>query len=72
MKDSTKPRTREENPDHIIIHLVTNDLISDSPEGVGKSIADLAKNLFHDNRKVTVSGIIPRNDKWDNKITRQN
>ena len=69
MKDYTKPCTREENPDHIILHVGTNDLISDnSPERTGKSVVDLGKNLFHDNRKVTVSGIItPRNDEWNNK-----
>ena len=68
MKDYTKPCTREENPDHIILHVGTNDLSSDnSPERVRKPIVDLAKNLFHDNRKVTISGIIPRNDEWNNK-----
>ena len=68
MKDYAKPCTREDNPDHIIIHVRTNDWSSDnSPERVGKSIVDLAKNLFHDNRKVTISGIIPRNDEWNNK-----
>ena len=64
MKDYAKPCTREENPDHIILHVGTNDLSSDnSPERVGKSIVD----LFQDNRKVTISGIIPRNDEWNNK-----
>ena len=43
-------------------------MISDnSPERVRKSIVDLAKNLFHDNRKVTIFSIIPRNDEWNNK-----
>ena len=27
-----------------------------------KSIIDLAKNLANDKRKITISGIIPRND----------
>ena len=46
MKDYAKLCTREENPDHIILHTRTNDQISgNSPEPVGKSIADLAKNL---------------------------
>ena len=68
MKDYTKPCAREENPGHIILHVGTNDLISDnSLERVGKSIIDLAKNLFHDNRKVTISGVIPRNDEWNSK-----
>ena len=64
MKDHTKPCTREKNPDHIILHAGgTNDLISgNSPERVGKVIVDLTKNLFHDNRKVGICGIIPRND----------
>ena len=63
MKDYTKPCTREENLDHIILYVRTNDRNSDnSLERVGKSIVDSAKNLFHDNRKVTISGIIPRND----------
>ena len=63
MNGYTKPSAREENPDHIILHVGTNDLISDnSLERVGKSIIDLAKNLFHNNRKVTISGVIPRND----------
>ena len=68
MKDYTKPCTREENPDHIILLVGTNDLSSDnSSEQVGKSILDLTKNLFHDNRKVTIFGIIPRNNEWNNK-----
>ena len=68
MKDYTKPCALEENPGHIILHVGTNDLISDnSLERVGKSIIDLAKNLFHNNRKVTISGVIPRNDEWNNK-----
>ena len=68
MKDYAKLCTLEENPDDIILNVGTNDPVSDnSPERVGKTIVDLAKNLFHDNRKVTVSGVIPRNDKWNNK-----
>ena len=67
MKDYTKPCTREENPDHIILLVGTNDLSSDnSSEQVRKSILDLTKNLFHDNRKV-IFGIIPRNNEWNNK-----
>ena len=68
MKDHTKPCIREENPDHISFHAGTNDLISDnSPERVGKSIVDIAKNLFHEKRKVTISDITSRNDEWNNK-----
>ena len=63
LKDYTKPCTREENLDQIILPIGQNDLISNnSPERVGKLIVD----LFHNNRKVAVSGIIPRNDEWNN------
>ena len=45
MKDYTKPCAREEIPDYRILHVRTNDLISDnSPERVGKSVVDLAKS----------------------------
>ena len=64
MKDYTKPCTHEENPDRIILYVGISD---NSPEQVGKSIVDLVKNLFHDNRKVTISGLIPRNDEWNKK-----
>ena len=50
MKDYTNPCTREESPDHIILHFGINNLISDNSP-----------------RKVTVSGIMPRNDEWNNK-----
>ena len=47
---------------------IQGDLISDnSPEWVGKSTVGLGKHLFYDNRKVTVSGITPRNDEWNSK-----
>ena len=73
MKDYKKPCTRKKNPGHIILHVGTNDLSSDnSLEGFGKLIVDLAKMIlinrkFHDNRKVTISAIISRNDEWNNK-----
>ena len=50
----------------------TNELSSENDaERVGKSIVDLAKSLF-ENRKVTISGIIPRNDQWNNKAEQVN
>ena len=73
MKDYAKPCIREENPDHIILHVGTNDLSSENnAERVGKSIVDLAKSLLSENRKVTISGIIPRNDQWNFKAEEVN
>ena len=54
---------RDENPDHIILHVGTNDLNSENnPERVAKSSVDLAKRMVSGNRKVAVPGIIPRNE----------
>ena len=54
---------RDENPDHIILHVGTNDLNSkNNPESAAKSSVDLAKGMVSGNRKVSVPGIIPRNE----------
>ena len=47
MKDYVKPCIRDKNPDHIIMHIGTNDLdCKSNPEGVAKSIVDLAEVWF--------------------------
>ena len=53
------------DPDHIILHVGTNDL--NSEKNVSFSITDLAKGLVNDKRKITIPGIIPRDDEWNNK-----
>ena len=66
MKGCVKPCVRDENPDHIIMHARTNDLnFENIPEWLAKSITDLAKGVVSEKRKVTVSGIIPKNDEWN-------
>ena len=55
MKDYAKSCIREENPDHIILHVGTNDLISENNA-----------------ERVTISGIIPRNDHWNIKAEEVN
>ena len=73
MKDYVKPCVRDENQDHIIMHIGTNDLNSqNNPERVAKSIVDLAKGMVSQKKKVTVSGIIPRNDKQNKKAEKVN
>ena len=73
MKDYAKPCIREENPDHIILHVGTNDLSSENNvERVCKSIVDLVKSLLFENRKVIISGIIPQNDQWNIKAEEVN
>ena len=69
MKDYVKPCIREDNLDHIILHVETNELSSkNNAEKVGKSIVDPAKSPLSENQKVIISGIIPRNDEWNNKV----
>ena len=73
MNDNVKPCIRESNPGHIIFHVGTNDPPLDKgPNSVAQSIIRLAKSVVTDNRDVTVSSIIPRNDKWKNKVTEVN
>ena len=73
MKDYVNPYVKDENPDHLIMHVGTNNLNSKSnPERVAKSIVYLAKVTVSKERKVTVSGNIPRNDEWNRKTEELN
>ena len=72
MKDYAKPCSREDNLDHIILHVGTNELSFENDAGVGKSIVDLVKSLLSESRKVTISGIIPRNEQWNDKVEQVN
>ena len=57
----------------MIIHVGTNDLNSENnPQIVAKPIVDLAKGMVSGKRKVTLSGIIPRNDEWYKKTKKVN
>ena len=73
MKDYVKLCVRDENPDRIIMSVGTNDFNSEiNAERVAKSIADLAKGIVPEKRKVTVSGIIHRNDECNKKAEEVN
>ena len=57
-----KPKLREK-PDHIVLHVGTNDLVSDRPPDlIAKSILDVASSIKNENHDVTVSNIITRSD----------
>ena len=65
--------TLRENPDHITIHVGTNDLASNPPaEKVAESILDLASTLKSDSCSVAISNITVRNDKHRNKVAQVN
>ena len=73
MNDYVKPCIRENDPDHIIFHVGTNDIPSTkTPECIAQSISDLAKSVLSENCNVSVSNIIPRNDQWNNKVRKVN
>ena len=72
MKDHIKPTLREKR-DHIVLHLDTNDLVSDwVPDLIAKSIVDVASSMKNENRDVTVSNIITRADNFKEKTNEVN
>ena len=73
MNDYVKPCIRKNNPDHIILHVGTNDIpTSKDPLAIVQSIVDLAKNVMTQDGSVTISGTILRNDQWNNKVREVN
>ena len=72
MQDYVRPTLRE-NPDHVIIHIGTNDLTSNTPaKKVAESIIDLASMSKSDSCSVAISSITVRNDKHRNKVAQVN
>ena len=68
MKDYSKPYIKEDRPHHIILHAGTNDLASENnAERIAKSIENLAKGLVANDRTISVSSIVPRNDTLNGK-----
>ena len=63
LKDYFKPSLQENNPNHVSLHVGTNDLVSENiAERIEKSLVDLPKNSVKDRCSVSISSIIPRND----------
>ena len=68
MKDYSKPCIKEDRPHHTILHVGTNDLASENnAERIAKSIENLAKGLVANDRTISVSSIVPRNDTLNGK-----
>ena len=73
MKDYSKPCIKEDKPDHLILHVGTNDLASENnAERIAKPIVDFAKGLVADDRTISVSSIIPRNDNLNREAAEVN
>ena len=54
MKDHIKPTLREK-PDHIVLHVATNDLVSDRPPDlIANSILDVPSSMKNENHDATL------------------
>ena len=68
LKHYIKPKLRELDPEHVILHVATNNLNSLLPsKEIADGITDAAKSMKVDNRNITISTIIPRDDMLNNK-----
>ena len=69
MNDYVKPTLRDFNPEHIILHVGTNDLNSErTASQFAKSIIDLGQSLKTDTNTITISLIVPRYNNLNNKL----
>ena len=72
MTDYMKPSLRE-NPNHFILHVGTNDLISNnSAKCIAESIIEKAVYLKNDKHDVSISSIALRKDNLKNKVDEVN
>ena len=73
MNDHVEPTLRDFNPEHIIIHVGTNDLnIERTASQIAKSIVDLCQSLKTDTSTTTVFLMVPRYDNFNNKSNEVN
>ena len=65
--------TIKRNPQKIILHCGTNDIRSQAtPENIAKEVMELAVSLSTKENTIFVSGIVPRGDNWNNKVSEIN
>ena len=73
MKDYMKHCIRENNPDHLIFHVETNDVPSNKKaKSIAETIASSGKEVKASKLDVSISSIIPRNHNWNNKVMKVN
>ena len=72
MRDYANPILRDINSEHIILHIVTNDLMTKKTASqISRSIIEL-DTLKNDRNTVSISATVPRSDEPDNKATEVN
>ena len=73
MHDHVKPTIRDFDPEHIILHVGTNDLNSEKTASqIANSIIELALSLKNETNTIHVSLIVPRQDDFNNKANEVN
>ena len=71
--DHVKPTIQEFNPNHIILHVGTNELKSfKRVSQISKSVIDPALSLKSETNTVMISQIAPRKDNLNNKVQEVN
>ena len=59
--------------DLVILHIGTNNMRDNKePEEIANDIMEIAIDLKTEHNDVMISGIVPRNDKWDGKVAEVN
>ena len=72
MRDYANPILRDINSEHIILHIVTNGLMTKKTASqISRSIIEL-DTLKNDTNTVSISATVPRSDEPDNKATEVN
>ena len=72
MRDYANPILRDINSEHIILNIVTNDLMTKKTSSqISRSIIEL-DTLKNDTNTVSISATVPRSDEPDNKATEVN
>ena len=73
MYDHVKPTIQEFNPNHIILHVGTNELKSSkTATQASRSVIDLALSLKLETKPVTISLIVSRKNNLNNKALEVN
>ena len=73
MHDHVKPTIREFNPNHIILHVGTNEFKSSKTVSqISRSVTDLALSLKSETNAVTISLVVLRKDNLNNKAQEVN
>ena len=73
MCDYANPILRDINSEHIILHIGTNDLMTEKTASqISRSIIELDTSPKSDTNTVSISATVPRSDEPDNKATEVN